>query len=130
MSAAGEAKRVPVVLDVGQCDFDHGSIRQVCEKLGAVVERAHTGPEALARVAKGGVSLVLVNRVLDCDGSDGVALIPEVLKSAGGAVTAMLVSNYTEYQHAAMRLGAAQGFGKSQLHEPETAQLLRHFLVE
>lgn len=123
-----ENMETPVALDVGQCDFDHAAIRRVCERIGARVERAGSGAEALKRLEAGGVRLVLVNRVLDADGADGVELIAEIMRRTGGSVIAMLVSNYPEAQNAAMSRGAAQGFGKAQLHEQETEQWLRQCL--
>lgn len=118
-----------VVLDVGQCSADHSSIRRLCEGLGARVERAHTGAEALSRIAAGGVDLVLVNRILDIDGSDGVALITEFLAQAPQPLSVMLVSNYPQFQQEAVRRGAVSGFGKAELHSAETRELLGRFLL-
>jgi hypothetical protein len=67
--------------------------------------------------------LILVNRVLDADGSDGMALIQEFVRS--GTVPVMLVSNYPEYQAKAVALGARPGFGKAALRDPATVELLR-----
>jgi hypothetical protein len=118
-----------IVLDVGQCGADHGSIRALCEGIGARVERAHTGKEALARIAAGGIHLVLVNRILDADGSDGVALISEIVARAAEPLAVMLVSNYPQFQEEAVSHGAVLGFGKSKLHSPETRELLKRALA-
>lgn len=115
----------PVALDVGQCDYDHGRIKALLELVGCQVRRAHTGEQARAVVAEGTVSLVLVNRILDGDGADGVALIAELVRLAGhnaARCSIMLVSNYPEYQENAVSVGAMPGFGKSDLELPETAQ--------
>jgi CheY-like chemotaxis protein len=117
-----------LVLDVGQCGADHAAIRALCEGIGAQVERAHTGKEALSRIAAGGISLVLVNRILDADGSDGTALIAEITAQAAGSLSVMLVSNYPQFQQEAVRHGAVPGFGKSRLHSPETRKLLETLL--
>jgi CheY-like chemotaxis protein len=117
-----------VVLDIGQCSADHSSIRRLCEGLGARVERAHTGAEALSRIAAGGVDLVLVNRILDADGADGVALISELVEQAPQPLSIMLVSNYPQFQQEAVRRGAVPGFGKAELHSAETRELLMRFL--
>jgi hypothetical protein len=115
----------PIVLDVGQCDYDHGRIRSFLERMGCEVKRAHSAAEARAAVADGAVSLVLVNRILDSDGADGVALIGELVKvgsNQSSALKVMLVSNYPEYQDKAVILGAVYGFGKSELEQSETAE--------
>ncbi len=117
-----------IVLDVGQCGADHSSIRRLCEGFGARVERANTGAEALSRITAGDISLVLVNRILDADGSDGVALISELLAHAPQPLSVMLISNYPQFQQEAVRRGAVSGFGKSELYSAETRQLLERFL--
>lgn len=117
----------PMVLDVGQCDYDHGRIRSFLERMGCEVKRAHTAAEARHTLSQGGVSLVLVNRILDSDGTDGVALIGDLVKEGSQHTTSpvvMLVSNYPEYQEKAVALGAVPGFGKSELELAETAQKL------
>jgi len=91
------------------------------------VKRAHTAAEARHTLSQGGVSLVLVNRILDSDGTDGVALIGDLVKEGSQHTTSpvvMLVSNYPEYQEKAVALGAVPGFGKSELEIAETAQKL------
>jgi CheY-like chemotaxis protein len=117
-----------IVLDVGQCSADHSAIRTLCEGMGAFVERAHTAEEALVRVARGGVSLVLVNRILDVDGSDGLSLISEICSKATTPLPVMLVSNYPHFQQEAVCRGAVFGFGKSNLHAHETRARLEPFL--
>ena len=47
------------------------------------------------------------------------------IKDAGLTVPVMLVSDLPEAQDAAVALGALRGFGKAQLHEPETLELIR-----
>jgi len=118
--------RVLKVLDVGQCDPDHSAIRRTLEGMGAIVVRAHTAQDAKRELAAGDVALVLVNRVLDADGSDGVALLGELV--ALGTAKVMLVSNYPEYQKKAVEMGAAPGFGKAALNEPATLVMLRRVL--
>ena len=117
-----------VVLDVGQCSADHSAVRMLCEGMGALVERAHTADEALSRIARGGVSLVLVNRILDADGSDGLSLISDICSKATNPLPVMLVSNYPHFQEEAVCRGAVLGFGKSKLHAHETRACLEPFL--
>lgn len=121
------AKRV---LDVGQCGFDHGSItRLLRSNFNAEVLAAHSAEDAVQQLATGNFDLVLVNRKLDADHSDGMAII-ERMKSdpATRAIPVMLVTNYPQYQQAAVAAGADPGFGKNQLDDPATVELLRKYL--
>ena len=67
------------------------------------------------------ISLVLINRKLDHDYSDGIHVL-ERLKadSATAAVPVMLITNYEDHQQAAVLAGAVPGFGKLALDAPET----------
>jgi len=47
------------------------------------------------------------------------------LAGHGVTVPIMLVSDYEEAQDAAVASGALRGFGKSQLYEPQTIELIR-----
>ena len=121
------------VLDVGQCGFDHSSIRQFIEECiaGAEVLRAHGLSDALRKLQGGDVSLILVNRRLDRDGSDGIEVIRRI-KADPAAVGAavMLVSDYSKYQEQAVAAGALPGFGKSQLRGAGTLEKIRAALGE
>jgi hypothetical protein len=123
------------VVDIGQCDPDHASIRRLAESLGLSVVRAYTAADARKLVAEPGVALALVNRIFDADGASGLDCIQELVgltKSAhfpNPSMKVMLVSNYPEYQSQAVALGALRGFGKSALREPETAELIRQALA-
>jgi len=114
------------VLDVGNCSFDHGAIRRLIEgRFDAVVLRAHGPEDALAALANKSVDLVLVNRILDRDGSDGIELIRQIKSNPALAeLPVMLVSNYEEYQEKAIQAGAERGFGKAELEAPETLERL------
>ncbi len=97
------------VLDVGQCGFDHGAIsRYLADRFGARVERADTADEARQMLQSARYDLVLINRVLDLDGSSGLDLL-QTLKEASdqslAAVPVILVSDYPEAQQAALELG-------------------------
>jgi CheY-like chemotaxis protein len=119
------------VLDVGNCSMDHGSIRRLVEgQLGAEVVQNHTQAEALETLRRGRFDLVLVNRKFDHDYSDGLELIRAIKSQPELAGTpVMLISNYEEYQQAAVEAGALRGFGKSELASPETAERLRDVLA-
>ena len=120
------------VLDVGQCGFDHGNITELLEaRFGAEVDSARDAVEAERLVAGGGYDLVLVNRILDADGSEGLAVIRR-LRSAGEkgqCPPIMLVSNFADAQQQAIAAGAVPGFGKSQLSDAATIDLLGAYLA-
>ena len=103
------------VLDVGQCNLDHSSItRFLTENFDVKVVRAHLFTDALEQLRADRFDLVLVNRLLDQDHSEGGDIITamqadESLKS----VPVMLVSNFEDAQTAAIALGAVPGFGKA-----------------
>ena len=67
-------------------------------------------------------TVLLVNRVLDgrFDTGSGVELIRQ-LAEGDAAPAMMLISDYPEAQAEAVAAGALEGFGKSQLRDPRTA---------
>jgi DNA-binding response OmpR family regulator len=89
------------------------------------------GPDdAFALLRQGRFDLVLVNRVLDADGSSGLELIRQLLASKDmPAPPVMLVSNYEDAQRDAVAAGAAPGFGKAQLDDPNVLERLREPLA-
>ena len=107
-------------MSVGQCGFDHSSIsRYLTEEFAATVDAADTRFEALQALERQPYHLVLVNRVLDSDGSSG-QLVIEAILGLDNAPPVMLVSNYADAQQQAETAGAQPGFGKSSLRTPET----------
>lgn len=108
---------MPRVLNVGQCSFDHGTIvRHLKAVYGAEVIGADTANEALVSLRAGSFDLVLVNRVLDSDGTAGLDLIRALRVEPQVAQTpVMLVSNFAQAQAEAQNLGALPGFGKADL---------------
>ena len=70
-------------------------------------------------------SLLLVNRELDgrFDTQSGIDLISQIAKQDDRPVT-MLISNLTDAQSQAVAAGAKPGFGKSQLYDKSTMDLL------
>ncbi len=116
------------VLDVGQCGFDHSAIADFVHKqTGAIVEQAYSSAQAVAILARQSYDLVLINRILDGDGTSGVDLISQ-LKANPNCPPLMLVSNYPDAQQAAMKAGAREGFGKSALRLARTAELIQSAL--
>jgi CheY-like chemotaxis protein len=120
------SEKKPRVLDVGNCSYDHGSIRRLLEeRFQAEVVQQHHRADAIQALKRGRFDLVLVNRVFDRDGDDGMELIRTIKSDPALAETpVMLISNYEQYQKQAMEAGALPGFGKSALSSPETAERL------
>jgi CheY-like chemotaxis protein len=121
------AKRV---LDVGNCEFDHAAIRTLVQSVSdAEVVRTHGPEDTLAAISDGSFDLVLINRRLDRGGSDGLTIIKELKRTPDLVDTpVMLVTNYPDYQRAAMAAGAEPGFGKRELDSPETREKMKKFL--
>lgn len=112
------------ILDVGQCGFDGPRIKSLLQKkVHASVEGADTLEEATERLKSGHYDVVLVNRVLAADGSSGLDLIQQLIED-GTSVPIMLVSDRADAQDAAVKLGALRGFGKADLGDPETFELI------
>lgn len=118
------------VLDVGQCDPDHGQIvRYLSQHFTVEIDRAKLADEALARLRNQPYDLVLVNRLFDEDGYEGSAFIQRLKADPQlASLPVMLVTNYADHQQAAVALGAAPGFGKSQYDDPQTREKLARFL--
>jgi CheY-like chemotaxis protein len=118
------------VLDVGQCAADHGAIRSLIERnFDARVDAADDVREALDKLRGERYDLVLVNRLLDLDASEGMEIIRAVKSDPDlASATIMLVTNYPEHQAAAVAAGAEPGFGKAQLHDRGTFERLVQFL--
>lgn len=119
------------VLNVGQCSPDHASIRWLMEQeFGAEVVPADSLDEALAELRGGDFALVLVNRLLDADRSEGMAVIDAIKSDPALAdVPVMMVSNYADWQKRAVASGAVEGFGKSELASTATKAKLERFLA-
>ncbi len=118
------------VLDVGQCGPDHWAIKHLLEgELGAEVSQAHHLTDTLELLRQSRFDLVLVNRKLDADYSDGLEIIRRIKADPElTSVAVMLVSNYPEYQAQAVAAGAALGFGKAELRSEATRQKLASVL--
>lgn len=116
---------VDQVVLVGHCGFDSPRLAEAARRaLGVPVVSANDSRELDRLLAVD--SLLLVNRQLDggFDSSGGVDLIRELAGRPRPPVM-MLISNYPESQAEAVKAGAVQGFGKSQLDQPMTLALLR-----
>jgi DNA-binding NarL/FixJ family response regulator len=110
--------------------MDHGSIsRMMREHFAAEVTPADSGLEALDLARSEKFDLVLINRLLDADGSPGLEVLSAIKSDETlRHLPVMLVSNYDDAQREAMELGALRGFGKSTLGQAQTLARLRAVL--
>ena len=119
------------ILNVGQCGYDSGSIsRFLRDNYQAQTVSVDTADEALTTLRSGSFDLVLVNRLLDSDGSSGIDLIRSIKTDPTlAALPTMLVSNYPDAQAQAVSLGALPGFGKAEIGRPKVKEMLQSVLV-
>jgi two-component system chemotaxis response regulator CheY len=110
------------VLDVGQCGPDHATIRSYFKRnFDCEIVQSHGADDTLAQLKNGRFDLVLINRKLDADYSDGIEILRKIKADAAVAdVPVMIVTNYPEHQDAAVAAGALRGFGKLEYDKPET----------
>lgn len=118
------------VLDVGQCNPDHAAIsRLLNEHFEVEIVRAHGESDTIAALQSGDFDLVLINRKLDRDYSEGLSILEKIKsESAMSHVAVMLVSNFPEAQESAVAAGAVYGFGKAELGNPDVVERLAAIL--
>lgn len=121
------AKRV---LDVGNCDPDHAAIRGLLTReFGVEVVRTAQGSDTFEQLRGGKFDLVLINRKLDIDYTDGIDILKQLKADPALArIPVMMITNYPEHQQAAIEAGALHGFGKQQLNTAETRERLTEVL--
>jgi response regulator RpfG family c-di-GMP phosphodiesterase len=114
------------VLSIGQCRPDQAAITHyLTSQFGARVLTADLPSDAWQVLQNQTVHLVLINRKLDADYSDGMEILQQILADKATAMLpVMLVSNFAEWQQKAVAMGATHGFGKAELNRPETKQRL------
>lgn len=119
------------ILDVGNCQPDHAALAGfLTGHFDCQVVQAHGLNDALAELRSRPYDLVLVNRKLDRDYTDGIDVIREIKAVAElASVPCMLITNYPEHQEAAVGVGALRGFGKGELSQPETLETLLRVLA-
>jgi len=119
------------VLSIGSCSFDNGMIeRLIATNFDAELTAASLPDEALDLLRGDRYDLVLVNRKLEFDYSDGVDVVKRVKSDPQLTDTpVMLVSNFPEAHEVAVEAGAEPGFGKAELDRPETVEKLARFLA-
>ena len=110
------------VLDVGQCNPDHASISHfLASHFEVEIDRAHHLDDTISKLRGQSYDLVLINRKLDVDHSDGIEILKyiksdDILKET----PVILISNYADAQESAVAEGALLGFGKAELGSPAT----------
>ena len=119
------------VLDIGNCSPDHTSISKMLRKHFSVeITQADQTVDALAKLRQKRFDLILVNRKLDCDYTDGLEVIKAIKSEPEFTpIPVMLITNHDNYQQEALAIGAEYGFGKLQLSEPSTHEKLEKFLA-
>ncbi len=106
------------VLSVGQCGPDHASISAFLNRdFDVQILTADLPDDTYETLRSNDVDLVLINRKLDADYSEGMDIL-RTLKSDPelSDVPVMIVSNFEESQQAAVAIGAEYGIGKSELN--------------
>jgi len=106
------------VLSVGQCGPDHASISRFLNRhFDVQILTAELPDDTLQTMRTNPVDLVLINRKLDADYSEGMDIL-RTLKSDSDLsdVPVMIVSNFEESQQAAVAAGAEYGIGKAELN--------------
>ena len=118
------------VLDVGQCDLDNSLISDMLTtNFDVVVDRVKTRDQAFDAVKNTAYDLVLINRLLDIERSEGADVLADIKNDESTARTkVMIVSNFEDAQRTAVAAGAEAGFGKSALNVPATIDLLNQYL--
>ncbi len=119
------------VLNVGQCGPDHATIRGFLTAMfDCEVVQTHGLSDTLNELRAGHVDLVLINRKLDADYSDGIEILRAIkADDRTASVPVMLITNYPEHQDAAEQAGALRGFGKLEFDRPETKERLAAVLA-
>ena len=119
------------VLLIGNCILDQSELnRSIRGQFDAEVVAAPRWEEAREILREGRFDLILVNRRLHGENREGVEVISEIKSDPALAeLPVMLLSNFAEYQQAAVSAGAEPGSGKAQLDHLETRRKLGRFLA-
>lgn len=118
------------VLDVGNCVPDHAAITKfLTANFSCEVLQAEKADDALPLLRQQPVDLVVINRKLDCDYTDGIEVIRKMKADPElASIPVMLITNYAEHQDAAVAIGALRGFGKLEYGKAETRERLAPIL--
>ena len=118
------------VLDIGNCDADHLFLTtMLTSNFDATVLRAHKLADAISALENNSVDLIMINRLLDVDGSEGMDVFQEIKSNEKfKSIPAMLITNFDDHQEKAVAVGAIRGFGKSALSSDATKELIKEAL--
>jgi DNA-binding response OmpR family regulator len=118
------------VLDVGNCGPDFAAIsRFLTANFNCQVDQTDKLDDTQAKLRGGDYALVLINRKLDCDYTDGIEILKALKADAElQSVPVMLITNLPEHQEAAIAAGAERGFGKLEYEKAQTMERLRAVL--
>jgi two-component system, chemotaxis family, chemotaxis protein CheY len=118
------------VLEVGNCDPDHGMIKQMLsENFEVRIDRVMFVHDALARMREKRYDLVFFNRLIFEDGSEGIDLLKKAKSDPALKDTPiMMISNFEDSQAASVAAGGEPGFGKKAVFADATIQLLSRYL--
>jgi hypothetical protein len=119
------SERIKVLL-VGHCLPDSFGLGRLVRRAAPGAQAKRVNSERTLKKAIDGASLLLVNRELDGRflQRSGIELIG-ALREEGLAIPMMLVSNFPDAQQRAEEAGAAPGFGKNQMNQPQAAERIR-----
>lgn len=119
-----------IVLDVGNCGPDHAAIKRLLTNtFDAEVLKTDSLGDTMRQLKETNVDLILINRKLDIDYSDGIEILKSIkADDALSSIPVMLITNYEEHQATAIEAGALRGFGKLELDKPETHDRLAAIL--
>ena len=115
------------VLSIGQCRPDNAAITHfLTSNFDVDVLATDLADDSLTALQANSVDLILINRKLDTDYSDGMEIM-KLIKSDPRTepIPVMLISNFAESQEQAVEAGATYGFGKAELSSPETIERVR-----
>ncbi|MCP4785837.1 MAG: response regulator transcription factor [Fuerstiella sp.] len=112
------------VMSIGQCRPDNAAITHfLTSNFDVEVLATNLADDSLAALQSNAVDLILINRKLDADYSDGMEIMKLIRSNPQmEQIPVMLVSNFPESQEQAVAAGATYGFGKAELSSPETVQ--------
>ncbi|GJQ26464.1 MAG: hypothetical protein HBSAPP02_14960 [Phycisphaerae bacterium] len=119
------------VLDVGNCDPDHGMIRGMLERnFRVAIDRVMFVDEAIEKMRSNQYDLVLFNRLIFEDGSEGIDLLHRAKSDpAVKRAPMMMISNFEKAQAKSVAAGGVMGFGKAVVDSPGTVALLSQYLL-
>lgn len=118
------------VLSVGQCRPDNAAIGHFLKSnFDVQVLTSDLPADTQATINSQQIDLVLINRKLDADYSDGMDILKSLkADESTSAIPVMLVSNFAEWQEKAVAAGAVYGFGKAELTSAETIERVQSAL--